>query len=214
MFIYNPNIINELEGTISLDRLSTYLNAANGNKETALKLYLWNSEISAAFYLPLQGLEVALRNALHSVLASKYGNAHWYDRAPIDAYAQETVRKAKAEVQKSHGVVNAPHVVAELSFGFWLSLLGKQYHQTLWIPALGKVFSNAHKSRTEVNDALQPLRLLRNRIAHHEPIFSRHLAADYTNVIKTIDWVNKDKAGWIDYHNVVTDTLSRKPALP
>lgn len=213
MFIYDTNIINELEEVISLERLSTYLRASNGNKQIALKLYLWNSEISAAFYLPLQGLEVALRNALHSALSRKYGNGHWYDMAPIDARAQEMVAKAKTEVQRSHGIVNPPHVVAELSFGFWLSLLNRQYHQTLWIPVLGKAFPNAHKSRAEINDALSPLRTLRNRIAHHEPIFARHLVDDYTNIVKIIGWINADKARWIEYHNVVTDTLRRKPIL-
>lgn len=212
MFKYNHNIINSLEGSISLNRLSTYLKATHFDKEAALRLYLWNSEVSSAFHLPLQGLEIALRNALHSALAAKYQRADWYEQAPLDARANELVEKAKTEVTQTHGAANVPHVVAELSFGFWLSLLGKKYHQTLWIPALGKVFSSPRKSRGDVNNALQPLRLLRNRIAHHEPVFARHLSADYANIIQTLTWINKDKAGWIDYHSTVKDVLNRRPA--
>ena len=38
-------------------------------------LYAWNTAVSAAFYGPLQGLEVALRNAMHRRLAERLGAA-------------------------------------------------------------------------------------------------------------------------------------------
>ena len=58
--------------------MSTYLRATGGDREKALHLYTWNTALSAAFYGPLQGLEVALRNALHRQLTERYG-AEWYD---------------------------------------------------------------------------------------------------------------------------------------
>ena len=58
--------------------MGTYLRAVQGDREKALHLYTWNTAISAAFYGPLQGLEVALRNAMHRQLAGRYGAA-WYN---------------------------------------------------------------------------------------------------------------------------------------
>jgi len=48
-FSYSSNVINALERALSSERLSTYLVAANGDHAGALRLYVWNTEISAAF---------------------------------------------------------------------------------------------------------------------------------------------------------------------
>ena len=212
MFLYTANEINELEKSISTERLSTYLKATNGDKKKAVELYLWNSKTSAAFYFPLQSLEITFRNALHTALSAYYRNASWYDFAPLDAGGLKLVSKAKTEVQKMHGAVNPPHVVAELSFGFWLSLLNKQYHQNLWIPVLGKSFPHAKRKRSEIHHELDHLRLFRNRIAHHESIFKRHLAKDYSKIIEIVGWINQDKSRWVDHHSEVIALLVQKPS--
>jgi abortive infection bacteriophage resistance protein len=211
MFTYNHNNINQLEKTISPDRLSTYLIESQNNHELALKLYLWNSKISAAFYIPLQGLEVTLRNALHQELSKKFQTPFWYDVAPLDAQSKENITDAKSKINKSHKSIDPPHVVAELSFGFWVSLLNKAYHQTLWIPALGKAFPNAGLPRSEIHSTLNHIRILRNRIAHHEPIFKRHLEKDYKSIIEFIEWINPVTAEWIDKNNDVLDILNKSP---
>jgi len=54
-FSYTPSIIQALETALSTERLTAYLRVTGGDRERALRLYLWNSEISAAFYAPLQG---------------------------------------------------------------------------------------------------------------------------------------------------------------
>jgi hypothetical protein len=213
MFIYTPVVIDDLERSISKDRLSTYMRAVGNDKESALKLYLWNSEISSAFYIPLQGLEVTLRNAIHQAMTAKFKNDSWYDMTPLDNRGKDTVFAAKETVRRNHGTVNPPHVIAELSFGFWITLLNKKYHQTLWIPALGKAFPHARLPRSEIHETLNHIRILRNRIAHHEHIFGRHLAEDYRNIIKVIGWMNPVKADWIDQHNFVGSALGRKPSF-
>jgi hypothetical protein len=165
------------------------------------------------FYLPLQGLEVALRNALHTSLTELYKGADWYERAKLDPYATQQIQKAKTEVDKLHGLVKPPHVVAELSFGFWVSLLGKSYHQSLWIPALHKSFTNGRPNRKTVSKAFSHLRHFRNRIAHHEPIFDRQLIDDYRSIISALAWISSTKADWITHHDAVESTLALKPVL-
>lgn len=210
MFIYDSNNINKLEQSISPDRLSTYLSAAQNNQESALKLYLWNSQASAAFYIPLQGLEIALRNALHQALSLKFNSAFWYEIAPLDRYSQENIAEAKEKCRKAYGTTDPPHIVAELSFGFWVSLLNRTYHQSLWIPALGKAFPNAKLPRGDIHTKLNHIRILRNRIAHHEPIFKRHLEQDYKSIIEFIGWMNPVKADWIHQNNAVLDIINKK----
>jgi hypothetical protein len=124
-FSYTPGIIQSLETALSTERLTAYLRVTGSDRDRALRLYLWNTEISAAFYGPLQGLEVALRNALHRELSRVFGTS-WYDAPamPLAPRAQDRIRDAKASIAHSRKPVIPPHVVAVLSLGFWVSLLG------------------------------------------------------------------------------------------
>ena len=69
---WTEDLLDDLEAAVSPERLSTYLTAAGGDRKRALQLYTWNTEMSAAFYGPLQGLEIALRNAIHQQLTRCY----------------------------------------------------------------------------------------------------------------------------------------------
>ena len=60
------------------------------------------------------------------------------------------------------------------------------------------------QSRTE------SLRLFRNRIAHHEPIFGRHLAADHASILLVAGWLEPDVRRWIADHSRVPGTLARR----
>lgn len=124
-FVYTASIISALEVSLSAERLTAYLRATGNDRERALRLYLWNTDISAALYSSLQGLEVALRNTLHRELSRVYGTA-WYDSPamPLSSQAQQLVSNAKTTIAQNRKPVIPPRVVAELSFGFWVSLLG------------------------------------------------------------------------------------------
>ena len=153
-----------------------------------LQLYTWNTAISAAFYSLLQGLEVTLRNAIHVQLAGKYGLA-WYDNraAGLDKAPWKRIGTAKAHFKGKVYATEATRIVASLSFGFWVAMLGSggriddsggkaNYEMTLWRPALRKAFPHYKPLiRKQVHAPLSDLRTLRNRIAHHEPIFARQL---------------------------------------
>ena len=73
-----PGLLGDLEASFSPERMSRYVAAAGGDRERAVALYAWNTVVSGAFYEPLQGLEIALRHALHGQLTRCYGEA-WYD---------------------------------------------------------------------------------------------------------------------------------------
>ena len=73
IFAFDEDILDALVASLSPERIATYMAAAGGDREKVMRLYTWNTAVSAAFYGPLQGLEVALRNAMHRSLAAHYG---------------------------------------------------------------------------------------------------------------------------------------------
>ena len=219
-FSWDANILDELEASFSSERLGTYLKAAGGDRAKALQLYTWNTAISAAFYGPLQGLEVALRNAMHHRLSKCYGAA-WYDHPTtgLDAVGLDRLAAAKTEAARTGQAPGPPQIVAALSFGFWISLLGPggrvgptgrkaNYEMTLWRPALRRGFP--HRSpltRKQAHRPLNDLRKLRNRIAHHEPIFARNLLEDHQRILEVTGWISPSVRSWIEGHSRVAVLL-------
>ena len=218
-FAYTNDILDELEVSLSNERLATYLHAAQGDRERAIRLHVWNTGVSAAFYGPLQGLEVALRNAMHRRLADRYGDV-WYDNgsAGLDRGALHRIAGARTELARE-GRRDDPHrMVAALSFGFWVSLLGPggrrvdgrkaNYEMSLWRPALRGAFAHrTNLNRKQAHGPLNVLRSLRNRIAHHEPIFARDLERDYDRIVEVAEWISPATRTWIEHHSRVPGML-------
>jgi hypothetical protein len=219
-FSFSDSIIKALEGSLSPERMSTYAVATGGQIAMALRLYTWNTAISAAFYGPLQGMEVALRNAMHRTLSATY-SADWYDNPAcgFDLGTIGRITKVKNDLKRNKYPLDPPHVVAALSFGFWVALLGKggrtgvlgstksNYDMTLWRPSLYKAFPHGRMRRADVHKPLDYLRTLRNRIAHHEPIFQRHLNADYQQILTVTGWICASTRDWIAHHSRVEQVL-------
>ena len=76
------DLLSDLEAAFSPERLGTYVRAVQGDRDRAVRLYRWNTAVCAAFYGPLQDLEVALRNAMHRELAACYGEEWTTTRRP------------------------------------------------------------------------------------------------------------------------------------
>ena len=54
-FLYTEEAIEEIETSLSCERLGTYLDAAGDDRERAIRFHAWNTAVSAAFYGPLRG---------------------------------------------------------------------------------------------------------------------------------------------------------------
>ena len=201
--------------------LGAYLEAAGGNRRRALWLYLWNTEVSAAFYAPLQELELALRHAFRRQLTACYGEA-WYDNlaAGLDARSRGRVAAAKRAAAPAGQTADPSRVVEKLCFGFWTSLVSRggrldessdrraNYARTLWAPALRAAFPHrAWLTRRQAQSALDRVRRLRNRVAHHEPIFERPLAVDYERILTVTGWISPEARAWIERRSRVPSLL-------
>ena len=214
------NTFRALENVFSRERMQTYLDAAHGDRAVALQHYTRNAQLGAAFHGPLQALEVALRNAMHAQLAARYGRQWYMDPAPgLDSHARDAI---DAVLAHRMGAPTPGQFVASMSLGFWVRLVGRggridggrkaDYERTLWRPALFRAFPG--RPRRTVQRRLNRLRQLRNRIAHHEPIFDRDLWEDYRNLLEAVGWISADVRTWIEAHSILPDALQAARSAP
>ena len=224
-FVWTESSLDDLEKSLSPERFATYITSSGGDRIRAAQLYIRNSALSAAFYGPLQGLEVALRNAMHIQISRKYG-ADWYDNKAtvLDARTSGEIAIVRAKLLKEGHIANPPNMVAAMPFGFWIALLGKggqldaggkaNYEMTLWRSGLYKVFPFKRLNRETAYHRIDHLRIFRNRIAHHEPIFKRQLEKDFASILEVAGWISPNTAAWISHHRRVPELLAQSPGDP
>lgn len=208
-----------LENRLSAERLAPYRAAVGGDLQTALQLYEWNREIAAAFGATLGDLEVLLRNAMHDQLtawsSAQHGEPRWYlDQGRLfTADALDDIAKARRRATRTGRPETPGRVVAELTLGFWRYLLASRYERTLWLPCLRTAFPGlrGRGMRRDVNDAVRDLHLLRNRIAHHEPIHDRPLPALHATAMSVARWVCPVSHRWIENRCQVASLLTTRP---
>ena len=215
-YSYTQSSLTALEKSFSQDRMQGYLQAMGNDPEKAFELYAWNTRISSELFIPLQGVEISLRNALHNELSNAFGS-YWFDNLPIPLLprTQNQISQTKQMLRSRNRSITPSAVISELSFGFWIALLGRgqqnSYETRLWIPHLHKAFPNANVSRSSVHQPLDKLRKLRNRIAHHEPIFNRNIQNDYQTMLQMCQLIDTEMAQWVKHHNNVDAVLVERP---
>ncbi len=206
MFSYTPGAVSALEACLSIERLQPYVNAAKGDKERAVRLYERNTLLSEALYTPIQAVEIVIRNALHTQLLKQFGILWFRDLEAKGIAVKEQLRQlqeARQYLTEAGKSETAGRMVAELSFGFWVGICAKRYHDSLWISCLHRPFKTAGPKgkplhRVDVFDRLDSIRTLRNRVAHHEPILNRSLENDFAKILETASWVSGGYAEWIE----------------
>ncbi len=209
-FTYSPEELERLKQSLSQERLGSYLALSDNNLREAISLYERNTSLSEALYGLLQGLEVALRNAMHRELSLGLARDDWYNSVTWQVAQQEQIDNAKDSLQKKAKPIVPGGMVAELTFGFWVGLTGPKYSVDLWERHLYKAFPNAKLGRKQLNKRLESIRLLRNRVAHHEPILSRNLEKDAERILETIGWISEDTKRWVRQTNCFNERFNTK----
>lgn len=184
--------------SISLPRLSTYKSIFGSSTEIeALKFYYWNQAVSAELYVLLHNLEICFRNRIHEVLsleaslqASK--NFAWYDQfdfsisgntsngKPRLSKTGEAIDKVKTDLQKKGKQLTPQNIICNLELGKWTYILktrnfknGSAIDWKKLFPLIFRNYSNfsTKKGLSSLFSRLEEVRLLRNRIAHLEPVW-------------------------------------------
>jgi len=116
--------IRELPVVSSAPRFATYLRATGSDPEAALRLYQWNLMVSAAFIVPLQVCEVAVRNGVVEILEKVHGpNWPWSNGFIRSLSSPKRGYDPKQDLREvASRMPTAGKVVAELKLAFWEKL--------------------------------------------------------------------------------------------
>ncbi|WP_071288978.1 hypothetical protein [Mycolicibacterium llatzerense] len=174
-------------------RFQKYVSMCNNDRKRALQTYEWNIALGQALMRDISHLEVGLRNAYDTAFAQRWtGTDHWLlspsspavmpiwrirsDKSgfkrgtDVNFINRKSIDSAIREC--GGGNAKAGKVIAELSFGFWRSLTTATHEKSIWVPYLHAAYPKG-TSRSAVDRSLFDVNIVRNRIAHHEPIFDR-----------------------------------------
>jgi len=205
----------QVRDAISVERLRSYLQACGDELGPALDLYRWNHDIAGTLLRPLCDLEVTLRNALLRQLEQVADPEPWW-KLPVllsDIKASRDLDRAQQSLLRAGKAVTAGGMVAEVSFGFWVSLIGTRFDMSLWRRGLYRAFPHYRGPRKALHWDLQRMLSLRNRIGHHEPIHHRHLAADRRTVHRLLGYLSSDMQQWGQDGDRFPEMLSCRPAI-
>lgn len=209
-----------LPNVLSAPRFATYLRYADNDRTRALNLYQWNLQVSSALLVPLHVLEVALRNAIVDAIETVHGGTWpWTQgfRRSLPDPKPPAYNPARDLSKCASQQPTAGKVVAELKFAFWESMLTKRHQARLWDKNFFHVFPDAPRGvtsaqrRAELRVDVEEIRKLRNRIAHHEPIFPRALQEDFDRILRCIRWRNAAAATWVRDIETVQALLALRP---
>jgi hypothetical protein len=107
---------------LSTERFARYLAWAGGDRARALDLYTLNTRLSKSLYITMQMLEVALRDRIHTVRATRHGEEWFRDPALITLpHQHDQVAKATEDVRNDGKDPTPGRIVAALTFSYWTS---------------------------------------------------------------------------------------------
>jgi len=194
------------------------LNARGNDTRRALALYRWNAQISSAVLFPLQICEVFVRNGIVEAIENAYG-----PRWPWEPAFQGSLPNPSSGFSPRQEITNLSNrfntvgaIVAELKFAFWVSMFTRRHQTRIWDPIIFNVFSgsgmtDARNLRSTIYRELDAIRKFRNRVAHHEPIFSRPPGNDFNTIMRIISWRCPVSEGWVRKEETVSQLLARMP---
>lgn len=185
---------------------------------SAMSLYGWNGQISSAFMLPLHICEVIVRNAVHQVLTKVYGERWPWSQAferSLPANGRYSPRRDLISARQRQTTTGK--VIPELKFVFWQKMFTSRHKQRLWDNEILNIFPNGTGQLTpdqllsEIYNSLESIRLIRNRIAHHEHLINRNLSNDYSKIVRLISYRCADSIIWLHSIEQLSPLLATKP---
>jgi hypothetical protein len=207
-----------IRAALSDARMGTYeaaTSVTDAADPRAVELYAWNAQVSAALLVPLHICEVVVRNAVSDALTAVYGPRWPWSVGFEKSFSATRIgydpRRDLQKVRSFHATVGK--VIPELRFVFWQNLFTGRYDARLWNPYLVRVFPNidttetVQRVRKRIHDDLGQIRELRNRIAHHEPIFGRNLSSDLQRIQELVELRCRLTSTWM------TTTSSLAPVV-
>jgi hypothetical protein len=123
---------------------------------------------------------------------------------------RERVNEAISRLERRNKPPTRGRVIASLSLGFWAVLFNKPY-EDLWRRRLVRAFPHGTGERTEPGRLIAHLLHFRNRIAHHEAVFSADLRKQHERQLQLAGLIDPEAAHYISALSRVEKLLLEKP---
>ena len=221
----------DFEAAISQDRLRKYVQVCSNDTKRAMTLYRYNLKLSQELFVLIGCFEVSLRNKIDKEMRLHFGNDWLRDLIlpgglfDSDARVDGTKKIIKKAYEGLLSNSNYSHtkLLAEMEFGIWKFMFNNVQYRLTGRNLLN-VFPNKPASshlcqfdNTFVYNELNVINVMRNRIAHHEPVcFGSPISIDLQKVEKCYDcmmrlfqWMNIDSDSLLFGLDHV-DNVSRK----
>ena len=204
----------EFEYIFSQERTQRYLLATNSDTRKAMTLYRSNLHLAQEMFAVINCFEVALRNAIDRHMISHFGN-DWLRDAVVNGgmFDDPKMRETQRIVLKVYNKLVAENaythsqLLSNMEFGIWKYMFSApQFAATgrtllAIFPNKPKSTKTMHYNNTFVFNELDKINMLRNRIAHHEPICfttgivhsdTSYVLNKYTKIQTLLNWMNID----------------------
>jgi hypothetical protein len=165
-------------------RISPY-QAKGDSAAQVLAKYHRNILLSEAMLPTLHYLEICLRNRIDQVL-KEYYSSNWLIDTPKKLMISDLdIKKILDIAEKVRRENNREPVhddiVAQMTFGFWCSFFFRKYDPIIWQRknAIKTVFPNLariNRTRSYIEGKIIKIKEVRNRIAHHEPVWNSEVS--------------------------------------
>lgn len=181
----------------SNERLSRYKKLPTDTDYNVINSYLWNIELSAAFYPPLALLEVVLRNRIHNAISSSL-KENWLEED--NPWFNSRTKKKIKTIKDNNKTITIGKLISELTLGFWVYLFNNEFKTIIWDKKgiFDSVFPNFDIKTTNrlsvIAPKLRDIGKLRNRISHHEPILDdpKGLNNKHEDILLILKWLSND----------------------
>jgi len=209
----------QAEAWLSDVRFHAYSQACDGEHDRAVALYNWNAEASSAFMEILYHLEVLLRNAIDRQFPAGASDGCLsiciYDTwlcnpAILTEESRSRVNEGITRLTLEGKRPTRGRVIASMTFGFWGALFSGRY-EDLWRSTLVKAFPNGDGRRRQINALATVIQRFRNRVAHHEAIFSLDLQKKLDQHLELVGIIDPEARTYIQSLSRVEKLLLEKP---
>lgn len=108
----------------------------------------------------------------------------------------KNINDAKHKIQKKGKPVTHDRIISELTFGFWTSFLTPRYSQASFQSKIIKTcFRGVPAAQGNIKylqTRFDRIRVLRNRVSHHERIIHwKNLSDQHDELLESIKWLDK-----------------------
>lgn len=222
------------EKWLSAERFTPYLESCGGDAEKALDLYRWNILLGQFLMRDISYFEVALRNSYNAVMEVCWsGETHWLldDESPARKPVVRKSGKGETDVNRVNRIIidkavdglpkgfSTGSLVSGLTLGFWVHLTDRPREAVIWRTGLYKAWPKG-TNRAKLQDCLDGILRVRNRIAHNERLFDPkrgQLSPRTANAdaVRLLAWLQPDAAEYLrSVEDMTLDTFLKQHPAP